>query len=365
MNIVVFGLSVSSSWGNGHATLWRGLCAALARMGHRVTFFERDLPYYAAHRDLDELPGGRLVLYPDWREVRGAARDALAGADVAIVTSYCPDAVAATQMVAESGRALRVFYDLDTPVTLGRLEAGEEVSYIGPLQLEPFDLVLSFTGGRALDLLRERLGARRTVPLYGWVDPDIHHAAEIRPHYRSDLSYLGTYSEDRQHTLQELFIAPAARRPQGRFVIGGAQYPPHFPWSANIHFVRHLPSGEHPSFFSSSRLTLNVTRSMMARLGWCPSGRLFEAAACGTPIVTDGWEGLDAFFAPGEEIVVARHADDVLAVMARDDGALGALARRARERTLDEHSAARRAAELVSHVEAARDRQPDLAEAES
>src|SRR5689334_19364572 len=197
MNLAIFGLTVSSSWGNGHATLWRGMCGALGRMGHRVTFFERDVPYYAACRDLHYLPGGgRLVLYPDWDQVLPEARRAVAEADVAMVTSYCPDAQVAADLVLSS-KALRVFYDLDTGVTLSRLRRGETVEYIGPRGLGDFDLVLSYTGGRSLDGLKELLGAHVVAPLYGHVDPEVHRPVPPDDLYRADLSYLGTYAADR------------------------------------------------------------------------------------------------------------------------------------------------------------------------
>jgi spore maturation protein CgeB len=351
MKLVVFGLSVSSSWGNGHATLWRGLIKALAALGHTVVFFERDVTYYAAHRDLTELPGGRLVLYDDWDAVRGAAREALADADVALVTSYCPDAVPASTELLDEPVPLRVFYDLDTPVTLERLRAGAPVPYIGPRGLGDFDLVLSYTGGAALTALRDLLGARRVAPLYGSVDPDIHRPVPPLDRYRADLSYLGTYAEDRQEALVRLLVEPARRIPARRFLIGGAQYPPDFPWADNIYFVCHLPPAEHPAFYSSSRLTLNVTRTPMAEMGYCPSGRLFEAAACGVPILSDAWEGLDAFFAPGDEILVARTAEDVVTAMEAGDAELVRLAHAARERVLADHTAERRAGELVALLE--------------
>ena len=359
MNIVIFGLSVSSSWGNGHAALWRGLIRALLADGHVVTFFEKDVPYYRDSRDLDALPeGGRLVLYPDWDTVLPAARRALDGADVGMVTSYCPDAIAAARLLGEARVGLRCFYDLDTPVTLARLEAGEEVGYIGPDGLRGYDLVLSYTGGGALEALRSRLGARLVAPIYGSVDPDLHRPAPPRPEYRALLSYIGTYAADRQAALERLFVEPARLCPADRFVIAGAQYPDAFPWTANTWFVRHLPPPEHPAFYSSSRLTLNVTRDAMARSGWCPSGRLFEAAACGVPILSDQWAGLDAFFAPGHEILVAETTDDALDALAMPPDALAAIARRARERTLDEHTAARRAAEMVAAFESARSAAP-------
>jgi spore maturation protein CgeB len=364
VRIVIFGLTISSSWGNGHATLWRGLCNALIRQGHRIVFYEKDVSYYAGARDLHELTGGRLQLYAQWEDIQSSARADVLDADVAIITSYCPDALAATEVILSQTCALRIFYDLDTPVTLARLRAGKSVEYIGAGGLADFDLVLSYTGGSVLTEFEERLGARRVAPLYGHVDPTLHYPEAPRPHYSSSLSYLGTYSADRQVTLDLLFVQPAAMRPGLRFLIGGAQYPDDFPWSPNIYFVRHLPPAEHRAFFCSCRLTLNVTRAAMALAGWCPSGRLFEAAACGAPIISDAWPGIESFFAPGEEVVIADCAADTLAALDMEDSALRAMARRARERTLEEHSSDRRAEELVSLVETWRSAGPmTLAEA--
>ena len=361
MRLVVFGLTVSSSWGNGHATLWRALIHALARQGHQVTFFERDVPYYAAHRDVTGLPAGELVLYESWDAVRERAARALAACDVAMTTSYCPDAVEAAALMLEAretGGPLAVFYDLDTPVTFARLDAGEPVPYLPADGLGAFDLVLSYTGGRALDALRGRLGARRVAPLYGSVDPAVHRPAPAaRAEWRCDLSYIGTYAADRQAAVDALFLEPARRLPGSRFMLAGSQYPADFAWTPNVWYLAHLPPADHPAFYASSRLTLNTTRGAMAAMGWCPSGRLFEAAACGVPILTDTWDGLDAFFAPGDEILVARAGaggtDDALAALARPDAELRALARRARERTLAEHTADRRARELVAAIEGA------------
>jgi len=348
MRIVIFGLTVSSSWGNGHAALWRGLISALGADGHQVSFFERDQPFYAQARDLHEIRGGELVIYPDWRAILPRARQALAGADVAIVTSYCPDGVAATTLVMEAAVAVRCFYDMDTPVTLARLAGGEPLPYIGPQQLGGFDVVLSYTGGQALDELRTRLGARRVVPLYGWADTMHYQPGDAQPHYAAALSYIGTYAADRQKALEELFVEPARRRPARRFVIAGAQYPASFPWLSNIYFVRHLPPAEHRSFYASSRLTLNVTRSAMARMGFCPSGRLFEAAACATPVLSDWWVGLDSFFTPGDEILIAGTVEQAIAALDLPAERLRAIGRRARERVLEEHSARHRAQQMLA-----------------
>jgi spore maturation protein CgeB len=353
MKLVVFGLTITSSWGNGHATLWRGLCRALARRGHRVVFFEKDVPYYAMNRDLYEIPGGDLILYENWKDVGLRARAEIADADAAMVTSYCPDGLMATDLILHAPRAARVFYDLDTPITFSRLDAGEPITYIGTRGLGAFDLVLSYTGGRALERLQTDLGAQRVAPLYGHVDPDVHHPVQALQHYVADFSYLGTYAEDRQAALQRLFIEPASSRPSRKFLIGGAQYPQDFPWRPNINFVRHLPPAEHAAFFSSSRLTLNVTREAMVEMGWCPSGRLFEASACGVPILSDIWEGLDSFFKPGHEILIAKSTEDAVGALDLSEAELARIAKASRERTLAEHSAERRAQELEKLIASA------------
>src|SRR4051812_30691511 len=353
MKLVVFGLTISSSWGNGHATLWRGLCRALAERGHNVIFFEQDRSYYAAHRDYFEVPRGKLRLYSSWSEARSLALRELVDADVGLVTSYCSDGVAATELLVESNARLRVFYDLDTPVTLDALERGHGVDYIGPRGLIDFDLVLSYTGGRALELLQRRLGARRVAPLYGSVDPTVHRPVLPETRFTADLSYLGTYAADRQALLETLFIEPARREAQQRFVIGGAQYPAEFPWAPNIYFVQHLEPAQHPAFFCSSRLTLNITRRAMKAMGYCPSGRLFEAAACGVPILSDKWEGLDEFFTPGAEIITAESTEEAVAALHLPEGALRRLARQARDRVVNEHTAMHRVFELEVALESA------------
>jgi spore maturation protein CgeB len=346
MKLVIFGLSISSSWGNGHATLWRGLCAALARRGHTVVFFERDVPYYAAHRDYFELPHGELILYQDWEDILPAATRHLSDCDVGMVTSYCPDALVATDLVLNSRAPVRCFYDLDSPVTLDRLEQDLPVEYIGVRGLRDFDLVLSYAGGPVLQQLQQRLGARAVAPLYGSADPAVHHPAPAEDRYRADLSYLGTYAADRNDKLQALFIEPAKRFAEKRFVIGGAMYDNNFPWQPNIFLVSHVPSAAHPAFYCSAQLNLNVTRKAMAQNGYCPSGRLFEAAACGSALLSDDWAGLDTFFTPGREILIARGTGDAIAALETSPQELARIGRAARERTLEEHTADVRAREL-------------------
>lgn len=347
MHLVIFGLTVTSSWGNGHATLWRGLLKAMSRGGHTAIFYERDVPYYASTRDGWSVPPGiALRLYSSLDEIRAEAARDLTYADVAMVTSYCPDGRAAAGFVLESRAPIRAFYDLDTPVTLSALRSGAQVAYLPADGLGAFDLVLSYTGKGALKELQSQLGARVVAPLYGWVDPDTYTPCPRQPDLRSSLSYLGTYAADRQPALEELFVRPARRLSSERFLIGGAQYPADFPWTENIFFVRHMPPSLHPAFFCSSRATLNVTRRAMAEYGFCPSGRLFEAAACGTPLLTDEWEGLGTFFAPGTEILPVNTQDDVLDALSLSDQELARIAEAARARVLAHHTAEHRVGEF-------------------
>ena len=347
MHVVIFGLTVTSSWGNGHATLWRSLIRAMARRGHSVVFYEKDVPYYAGARDAWDVPAGvRVRLYESAAEIVHEAEHEFADADLAICTSFCPDGILASEIILNSCAGVRVFYDMDTPVTLDRLRGAHAVEYLPPGGLSDFDLVLSYTGGRALTELQSQLGARYVAPLYGWVDPSSHYPVEPVERFRATLSYLGTYAADRQDALAELFIEPARRLPDDRFLIGGAQYPQHFPWLKNVFFTQHLEPAQHPAFFCSGRATLNVTRRAMAEYGFCPSGRLFEAAACGVPMLTDGWEGLETFFTPGREILRVDTADDVLDAFSMADAELRQIADAARERTLQEHTADRRVREL-------------------
>lgn len=349
MRLAIFGLTISSSWGNGHATLWRGLCRALADRGHQVVFFERDVPYYRAARDPGPF-GCELVLYEDFESVLPIVDRSLSSVDAAIVTSFCPDAQVASERVLSSRAKVRVFYDLDTPVTLSLLERGESVDYLPSFGLGDFDLVLSFAGGPALERLQTRLGARRALPLFGSVDVSSYRPAPPDDRFVADLSYLGTYSPDREDAFRHLFVEPARALPQSRFVLGGSQYPEGAPWPANIHWHRHVAPSDHPAFHSSARLALNLTRQPMKELGHCPSGRLFEAAACGVPMVSDAWEGLDLFFEPGQEILLVDHADDVRAALEMDATTRRRIGEAARARVWAEHRSEIRAAQLIGYL---------------
>ena len=345
MHLVIFGLTVSSSWGNGHATHWRSIIRALALRGHEVTFFERDVPYYAAHRDLQDLPYAQLVLYRDWPDIAARARRDVQKADASIVTSYCPDALAATYIV-HAAPGVRCFYDMDTPVTLERLARGEAVEYIPSDGLRGFDVVLSFTGGTSLDALRHRLGAREVAPLYGTIDADEYLPGSPRPEFAATLSHIGTYSPDRDAQLTSLFLDVARRQPDRRFLIAGPKYPPQFNWLSNLYYMEHVSPNLHRDFYASCEFTLNITRGAMAKYGYCPQGRLFEAAACEAVVISDRWDGLEQFFDIGGEIKCASNTDEVLEVMQTGASERKRIGRAARARVLAHHTAAHRAQEL-------------------
>jgi spore maturation protein CgeB len=344
VRIVFLGLSITSSWGNGHATNYRALVRALRERGHEVRFLERDMPWYAAHRDAPA--AGELYGAVD--DLRNRFTGAVRAADVVLLGSYVPDGPVVAEWLFDTARGVIGFYDIDTPVTLAKLEAGDEEYLAGEL-VPRFDLYLSFTGGPTLDRLERDWGARRARAFYCLVDPARYGPQARTP--RHDLGYLGTYSPDRQPALERLLVEPARRLPQLRFAVAGPEYPPELEWPPNVKRIDHLPPGQHPTFYAQQRLTLNVTRAEMVRAGWSPSVRLFEAAACEVPVISDTWEGLDTFFTPEREILVAQSTSDVeryLTELGEEDRR--AIGERARRRVLAAHTAGHRAGELERHV---------------
>ncbi len=346
MKIVVFGLSLSSSWGNGHATTYRALLAALAARGHDILFLERDQPWYAAQRDLVAPSFCRWALYDGVAALASWRRD-VAAADLVIIGSYVADGVGVARWVRSTARRTIAFYDIDTPVTLAKLAAGDH-EYLAPAAIPEFDLYLSFTGGPTLRELESRWGARRAEAFYCAVDPASYRPLTVAR--RWDLGYLGTYSGDRQPALERLLIEPARLRPDLRFVVAGPQYPDDIAWPHNVERIDHLPPSQHAAFYSSLGWTLNVTRADMRAAGWSPSVRLFEAAACATPIVSDAWPGIEDVLRPGQDIVLADDAPAVLAALAADERTRSGIGAAARRRVLAAHTAAHRAASLERWV---------------
>jgi spore maturation protein CgeB len=345
LDIVVVGLSITSSWGNGHAVTYRGLLKELAQRGHAITFLERDAPWYADNRDLPKPPYARVHLYKSVAALKERFAPEIRRADMVIVGSFVPDGIEVGRWVTREAGGVTAFYDIDTPVTLARLAQGE-AAYVDADLIRSYDLYLSFTGGPVLDLLERAYGARRARALYCSVDPGEYFAEpEIEP--RWDFGYMGTYSDDRQPTLTRLLIEPARRWKAGRFVVAGPKYPERLRWPANVERIEHLAPARHRAFYNAQRYTLNVTRADMIRLGWSPSVRLFEAAACATPIVSDWWEGLDSLLKPDEEILIARDGSDALRILREmPDLERRRIGLAAQARVLAGHTAAHRAKEL-------------------
>jgi spore maturation protein CgeB len=352
LRIVILGLSITSSWGNGHATTYRGLVRELVCRGHDLLFLERDVPWYAESRDLPHPPFGRTELYGSLSELSDRWTDEVRDADAVIVGSYVPEGVQAGEWVIETARGVTAFYDIDTPVTMAKLENGD-YEYLEPRLIPRYDLYLSFSGGPLLRRIERHWGSPRALPLYCSFDPELYFPEEAPLQW--DLGYMGTYSDDRQPPLERLMFDAARAWSDGRFVVAGPQYPDAIQWPQNVERIWHLPPAEHRAFYNRQRFTLNITRADMIRAGYSPSVRLFEAAACGTPIISDYWDGLDSFFTLGSEILVSDGAEDTLRHLRETpEPERRAIGERARKRVREAHTAAHRAAELDSYLLAAR-----------
>jgi spore maturation protein CgeB len=361
MNIVIFGLSITSAWGNGHATTFRALCKELHRRGHELVFFERNLEWYANNRDLPEPPFCKVRLYENWEDVRSKARAAVRKSDAAVVGSYFPDGVEAIDLVLQEAGGAKVFYDIDTPITLSQLREQGRTEYLLSQQIPGFDVYFSFTGGPMLQELEKVFGARKAVPLYCSFDPEQYRRFRVNKRFVCDLSYMGTYAPDRQATVEEFLCRPARRLAQRRFIVAGPQYPREIAWPENVRRIRHLNPRWHSRFYSSSRLTLNVTRRQMIMAGYSPSVRLFEAAACAATIVSDNWPGLDRFFRPGKEILLPTSYEDVVRYLEEySERELREIGQRAQQRVLAEHTNAHRAQQFETAVAEARALDPVL-----
>ncbi|MBV9304113.1 MAG: glycosyltransferase [Acidobacteriaceae bacterium] len=347
LNCVFLGLSITSTWGNGHATTYRSLLKELSLRGYGVTFLERDVPWYSSHREFERLPYCKVALYNSLEELKERFTSLVRTADVVVVGSYVPDGIAVGEWVTRTAEHLTAFYDIDTPVTLSNLENGR-CEYLSKELCKKYRLYLSFTGGPTLALIERKLGAPYAAALYCSVDPALYYP--LPEPLEWEVGYLGTYAADRQPALESLLLDVAKQNPNQRFVVAGPQYPDTIPWPANVERIDHLPASDHRGFYNSQRFTLNLTRRDMIRTGYSPSVRLFEAAACGVPILTDEWPGLETFYEPFSEIVPVRTSWDLMSQLRMPDDQRLEIADRARRRTLRFHTAAVRAREFTTHV---------------
>jgi spore maturation protein CgeB len=355
MKILFIGLSITSAWGNGHATTYRALLRELSRRGHDILFLERDQPWYAENRDLPLPIYCRTELYRDLADLKRRFAGEVRDADCVIVGSYVPEGIAVGAWITRLARGRSVFYDIDTPITLAQLSRNE-CEYLTSDLIPRYDLYLSFTGGPMLQRLEFEFRSPRAAVLYCSVDPSLYYPSECAPSLA--IGYLGTYSADRQPGLERLLIEPARRMPAASFLVAGAQYPPGIQWPANVRHVSHLDPSRHRAFYNSQRFTLNLTRREMIAAGYSPSVRLFEAAACGTPVISDAWPGLETLFELGSEILVADSSEAVREYL-RDlpESERVSIGARARQRVLEQHTAAHRAAELETLITGIRRRE--------
>ncbi|MBV8378746.1 MAG: glycosyltransferase [Verrucomicrobia bacterium] len=348
MKIVFFGLSITSTWGNGHATTYRSLVRALSARKHEIIFLERDVEWYANQRDMADPPFCKLHLYKTLADLKRQFRADIRSADCIVIGSYVPDGVVVAEWVTRNAQGPIAFYDIDTPVTLAKLAKGD-YEYLSPQLIPLFDLYLSFTGGPLLDRLATEFGARMVRPLFCSADPDLYYPQPGKKLW--DLGYIGTYSADRHSQFERLLLAPAHLHSSGRFIVAGSQYPPEIQWPTNLVRISHLPWLRHREFYNLQRFTLNLTRGPMVKAGFSPSVRLFEAAACGTAIISDRWPGLETFFKPGKEILVAASTREILDIIKSEpEWRIRQIGKAARERFLEEHTPDDRAAEFESYV---------------
>lgn len=353
MKITFLGLTITSSWGNGHATTYRSLLKALHQRGHKLVFIEKDVEWYRSNRDLPGASYCDILLYRNWaRQGRALVLSHTRDADVVVIGSYFPDAIAATRVLLDACSSPLLFYDIDTPITLAQLRASGKAQYLDASYIPHYAAYMSFTGGPALRELETRFGSPLAVPLYCSVDPAVHHRTAPQAEFRCDLSYLGTYAADRQPKL-EAFLQSAARLlPQKQFLVAGPMYPENIAWAPNVSRIIHVPPADHPALYSSARFTLNITRDDMVAAGYSPSVRLFEASACGAAILSDPWPGLEEFLRPGEEILLCKSTEEVVSILTTiSDAEARRIGERARERVFASHTADQRAREFESIVE--------------
>lgn len=351
MKLLVFGLSVTSSWGNGHATVYRGLLKQLHSLGADVTFVEKDVPWYAENRDLSTAGFARIRLYGDTGELEDLLEQELKWADVVMMGSYFPDGIVVADRLRRQRELPRLYYDIDSPITLSYFATERAAPYLRVDQIPIFDAILSFTGGRAVLEMEKRWGARYVEAFFCALDPETHRRVEAESRFRCKLGYMGTYSSDRHAAWKSFFLRPAMRLPEKQFVLAGPQYP-HMELPPNLRHFQHLAPKDHPAFYSSCDLTLNLTRGPMVTYGYSPSVRLFEAAGCGTCIVSDRWEGLGEIFDMGREILVVDSENEMVGLLkSLNSEELLEIGERARGRALQDHTYAVRAQQFLQLLE--------------
>ena len=316
MKIAFYGSSLVSAYWNGAATYYRGLLRALAARGYAITFYEPDVYDRQKNRDIDPPDWCRVVIYEGTIDALKRVAAEAAEADIVVKASgvgFEDDLLLQAVLSAARPQALTIFWDVDAPATLAELRAAPD----HPLRkaLATLDLVLTYGGGDPVVSAYRALGARDCIPVYNALDPDTHHPVPADPRFAADLGFLGNRLPDREARVERFFLAPAARLPESRFLLGGSGWQDK-PMSGNVHLLGHVSTREHNAFNVTPKAVLNISRESMAETGFSPATRVFEAAGAGACLITDHWEGIDLFLKPGTEVLVARDGRDVAEIMA-------------------------------------------------
>jgi spore maturation protein CgeB len=364
MNIAFFGSSLVSAFWNGAATYYRGIVRALHERGHRVRFYEPDAYGRQQHRDIDDPDWAEVIVYPGEGDANALRMvEHARGADLVVKASGVGvfDTLLERAVLDLQGPSTRVvFWDVDAPATLDRL--GEDAADPFRALVPRYDLILTYGGGDPVVDAYRRFGARACVPIYNALDPTTHHPVPHDPCFDADLGFLGNRLPDREARVENFFLRAAAALPKRRFLLGGSGWQDKA-MPANVDFVGHVYTADHNAFNVTPLSVLNVSRESMARYGFSPATRVFEAAGAAACLITDAWEGIELFLEPGREVLVARDGEEVAAHVDRlDPETAQAIGRAAYRRVIAEHTYAHRAAQLEALLEG-RETVPMLAEA--
>jgi spore maturation protein CgeB len=347
LHIAFFGSSLVSAYWNGAATYYRGIVRALHGRGHQVTFYEPDAYSRQQHRDMADPVWARVVVYPATEEAVHASLREAAQADIVVKASgvgVFDELLEAEVLKLQSPETMVVFWDVDAPATLDRIQQNPQDPFNA--LIPRYDLVLTYGGGEPVVQAYERAGAKQCVPIYNALDTATHFPVAPKQKFACDLAFLGNRLPDREARVEQFFLEPAASLPENSFIIGGSGWgdksmPP------NVRYVGHVYTQEHNAFNCTPKAVLNISRESMARYGFSPATRVFEAAGAGACIITDYWEGIDFFFTPGEEILVARDSREVAKILAElTEEKAKEIGQAAYQKVLSTHTYAHRADQL-------------------
>ena len=354
MNIAFFGSSLVSAYWNGAATYYRGIIRALHERGHRVTFYEPDAFERQQHRDLPDPEWAEVVVYEPTEDAVARSLERARDADFVVKASgvgVFDERLEAGVLELQTPETLVAFWDVDAPATLDRLEANPDDLFH---RLVPgYDLVLTYGGGEPVVSAYERLGARRCVPIYNALDPTTHYPVPPSPNFAGTLGFLGNRLPDREARVEMFFLEAAAMLPDEPFLLGGSGWGDK-PMPENVRYLGHVYTNDHNAFNCTPKAVLNISRESMARYGFSPATRVFEAAGAGACLITDAWEGIELFLEPDKEVLVAKGGAEVaehLQHLTSEEA--GRIGERARRRMLHEHTYAHRVKTLEAVLDAA------------